>query len=66
MAGMAGGLNAETARPNEPVTHGLSTGPGAGPEILGGPQSPAGDLMRRMSLETGNPMWAELAARTRS
>lgn len=28
-------LNAPTQRPNEPVTHGLPVGAGAGPEILG-------------------------------
>lgn len=28
-------LDAPTARPNEPVTHGLATGPGGGPEALG-------------------------------
>ena len=31
-------LNAPTQRPNEPVTTGLSSGPGAGPNILGLPQ----------------------------
>jgi hypothetical protein len=30
-------LDAPTARPGEPVTAGLRTGPGPGPEILGGP-----------------------------
>ena len=28
-------LNAPSARPNEPVTHGALTGPGGGPEVLG-------------------------------
>jgi hypothetical protein len=28
-------LDDPTARPNEPVTHGLDTGPGGGPEALG-------------------------------
>lgn len=28
-------LDAPTQRPNEPLTHGLPTGPGAGPEALG-------------------------------
>lgn len=27
-------LHAPTLRPDEPVTHGLTTGPGAGPEVL--------------------------------
>lgn len=29
-------LDAESAAPGEPVTHGAALGPGAGPEILGG------------------------------
>lgn len=32
--GSLGPLHAPTDRPNEPVTHGLPTGPGAGPEVL--------------------------------
>ena len=28
------GLSAPTQRPDEPVTHGLPMGPGAGPEVL--------------------------------
>jgi hypothetical protein len=34
-------LNAPTQRPNEPVTTGLTNGPGAGPSILGMPQGVA-------------------------
>jgi hypothetical protein len=33
-------LHAPSERPNEPVTHGVSVGPGAGPEILPQPMSP--------------------------
>lgn len=32
--GSLGPLHAPTGRPGEPVTHGLATGPGAGPEAL--------------------------------
>jgi hypothetical protein len=32
--GTLGDLTGPTARPNEPLTHGLATGPGAGPEVL--------------------------------
>lgn len=40
-------LQSPTQRPNEPVTAGLATGPGAGPEALGG--LPAGsDMVARM------------------
>jgi hypothetical protein len=31
---VAPGLDAPSARPDEPLTHGLKGGPGAGPEIL--------------------------------
>lgn len=34
MPGELGPLHAPTDRPGEPVTHGLPTGPGAGPEVL--------------------------------
>jgi hypothetical protein len=33
-------LSAPTTRPNEPVTSGLPTGPGPGPEVLSNAQSP--------------------------
>src|SRR3546814_962437 len=33
--GSLGGLTSPTGRPNEPVTTGLSLGPGAGPEAIG-------------------------------
>lgn len=34
MPGELGPLHAPTNRPGEPITHGLPTGPGAGPGIL--------------------------------
>lgn len=39
-------MNAPTQRPNEPLTHGLSTGPGGGPEAIGGQLDPATNLRR--------------------
>lgn len=36
-------LSAPTARPNEPITAGLPTGAGPGPEALGLPQQPSED-----------------------
>ena len=55
-------LTAPTQRPNEPITAGLSRGPGPGPEILAAPSgSPSGDILRRLSQSTGDPQWAELA-----
>jgi hypothetical protein len=61
-----GVLNGSTTRPMEPVTAGLSTGPGAGPEVLGlAKGSPLGDTLRRLSSELGDPMFAELARKAR-
>lgn len=34
LPGELGPLHAPTGRPDEPLTHGLPTGPGAGPEVL--------------------------------
>ena len=42
-------LSAPTARPNEPVTHGLPGGPGAGPEALTG----VGAAARENAVEQG-------------
>jgi hypothetical protein len=49
---MEGGLAAPTARPGEPVTQGLPTGPGAGPEALNPGAAGTGDadLLRRLLL----------------
>lgn len=60
-------LGQPTARPQEPVTAGLSRGPGGGPEMLQMQRgTPAGDAMRRLSAATGDPFFAELAARGRA
>lgn len=60
-------LQQPTQRPNEPVTAGLSRGPGAGPEALQVHQgTPAGDLLRLLSRETGQSYFAELADRART
>lgn len=54
-----------TKRPGEPVTAGLSRGPGPGPEALGQRMgSPAGAFLRTISARTGNPEFADLADRT--
>ena len=67
MAGRAGLLNAPTARPNEPVTAGLRSGAGAGPEALGIPvaMSPIGHTLRQLSNALGDPFFAELANKAR-
>lgn len=61
-------LFAPSERPDEPITTGLSSGPGAGPEILGGmaSSSPGGRFLRDLSARTGNPYFAQLADRVRS
>ena len=57
-------LTAPTTRPSEPITAGLTRGPGAGPQAMGMKRgSPTGDLFRRLSAELGDPYFAELAAR---
>jgi hypothetical protein len=61
-AGMLGG----TQLPNQPVTAGLSSGPGAGPEVL---NMRASTQMRRMldelSRRSGDPYFTQLADRAR-
>ena len=67
MREQTGLLTAPTNRPTEPVTAGLSRGPGAGPEALAGRTgSPTGDLMRQLSAATGDPLWARLADKARA
>lgn len=67
-AGPIGGdvLAQPTTFPAEPVTTGLTRGPGAGPGVLRRPaRNAVGERLRRLSLDTGDPYWAELAARAR-
>ena len=58
-------LLSETQIPDQPVTHGLPTGPGAGPEVLnmGVNTTPIARTLRQISASTGNPKWARLADR---
>ncbi len=49
MVGANGPLTRPTERPNEPVTHGLPVGPGAGPEALQG----VGAAARQGAVEQG-------------
>lgn len=68
MAGMEGGgmLGMPTQRPDEPITAGLSSGPGPGPEALGPALSVStqGRFLRELSQRTGNPYFARLADRS--
>lgn len=55
-------MTAPTARPLEPVTAGLASGPGPGPEALGmGRVSPLATTFENLSRDTGDPYFAELA-----
>lgn len=55
------GLLGQTSRPGEPVTHGLSVGPGAGPEVLRYPTGTTATLFTQLAIATGDPWFAELA-----
>jgi hypothetical protein len=58
------GINGETQRPYEPITHGLATGPGGGPEQLM-PSSATSDTLMRLAQSTGNPALMAMAQRAR-
>lgn len=50
-----------TMNPDQPITAGLSTGPGPGPEVLARNTSPMRRYLERLSADTGNPKWKMLA-----
>lgn len=60
---MSVGLHAPTARPDEPITHGLAMGPGAGPEALGlnTPQPAVATTLADLARISGDPSLAMLA-----
>ena len=62
LAGMGGMLTAPDDNPALPVTDGLRTGPGRGPEALSN-QSALGDTLRRLSMQTNDPVFMRLAAK---
>jgi hypothetical protein len=67
MKGQAGTLLPETTRPDEPVTAGLVSGPGPGPEALALRRgSPTGDMLRQLTEQTGDPLFAEIAAKAKA
>jgi hypothetical protein len=67
LRGQTGLLTSPTTRPNEPITAGLSRGPGPGPEAMVGRQgSPAGEMLRHLTQLTGNPYFAELADKAKA
>lgn len=67
LQGQTGLLTQPTNRPGEPITAGLSSGPGVGPSALQMRQgSPAGEMLRRLTDATGDPSFAALARRARA
>lgn len=56
-------LNAPTARPYEPITHGLPLGPGAGPEVLNIPSNSTSVQLRQLAAQTGDSVIADMASR---
>jgi hypothetical protein len=49
-------INAPSSRPHEPVTAGLASGPGGGPEMLNHQRKGLSDLLTRLSAETQSPV----------
>ena len=50
--GSLGAFNRPSERPNEPLTHGLSMGPGGGPEVLSNPVArPAMHVLQQMAAQ---------------
>lgn len=65
---MPGGMAAPTTRPDEPITAGMSRGAGPGPEVLPTVKRSESDyarMLRLMTRATGDPSWANQAARMR-
>lgn len=66
----SGSVFGETARPDEPLTHGLPSGPGGGSEVLGLPRAnkptPTADAFEALARNNANnPVLARLAAEAR-
>jgi hypothetical protein len=55
------GMLGTTAHPDQPLTAGMSTGPGPGQSAIAGPRTPASRWLMRMAEDTGNPKWRRLA-----
>jgi hypothetical protein len=59
-------LGAPTEFPNEPLTAGLASGPGPGPEALyRQPNTSLASFYEGLADVTGDPFWAELALKAR-
>lgn len=62
LSGMGGILSAPDDNPNIPITDGLTTGPGRGPEVMRN-QSALGDTLRRLAMQTNDPVFSRLASK---
>lgn len=60
--GVGGLLSQPDDRPTTPVTDGLSSGPGRGPEALTR-NTQMGNTLRRLALQTNDPIFYELASK---
>lgn len=56
-------LLSSTRRPEQPVTAGMASGPGPGPEIIGRSSTPLARYFQQLSAQTGNEKWRRLAER---
>lgn len=62
MPGSLGALNAPSQRPNEPLTAGLNTGPGPGPEALNpGGMTPVDEVRAMFAADPNDDMRRLLA-----
>lgn len=57
------GMLSGSQRPNEPVTAGLPTGPGPGPEVLRRGTTPLARTLANLAARTGNENYARLASK---
>lgn len=62
LQGMGGILRAPDDKPTVPITDGLPTGPGRGPEALQR-STQLGNTLRRLAMQTNDPIFAELASK---
>lgn len=62
LQGMGGVLTAPDDKPMTPITDGLRNGPGRGPEALQR-STRLGNTLRRLSMQTNDPVFSELAAK---
>lgn len=66
LKGMGGALNAPDDQPNVPFHTGLSTGPQTNSMVQSVPViNRTGQLLRDLSMQTGDPIFATLAAKAR-